>query len=163
MAVDKQKHLYELIKDFGEAMLVTRAKDGNMHARPMAVAEMQPDADAYFAANIDSPKIAEIEADPQALITFQGGSRFASIVGDVSITRDRAQIDRLWSEAWRMWFPQGKDDGTFCLLKFEARSGEYWDNSGAKGIRYIIEGVKALLQGHKPEIDERQHGKIEAA
>jgi general stress protein 26 len=163
MAIDTQKHLYELIKDFDEAMLVTRTGNGALHARPMAVAELKPDADAYFATSIDSPKIVEIEAEPQALITFQDSSRFASINGKAVVVRDRAKIDALWSEAWRMWFPKGKDDPTLCLLKIEAISGEYWDNSGAKGLRYAFEGVKALLQGDRPAIDERQHAKVKVA
>ena len=50
MTIETQRHLYDLIKDFGTAMLITHQPDGKCHARPMAVAELKTDADAYFAA-----------------------------------------------------------------------------------------------------------------
>jgi general stress protein 26 len=84
---------YDLVKDFRTGMLVTKDSGGKLHARPMSVAEMRPDADAYFATSIDSPKIAEVEADPEAMITFQDGSQFAFLSGTARITRDRALID----------------------------------------------------------------------
>jgi general stress protein 26 len=155
------EQLYDLVKDFRTAMLVTKGTGGKLHARPMSVAELRPDADAYFATSIDSPKIAEIEADPDAMITFQDGSKFAFISGTARVVRDRALIDRLWSDVWRAWFPGGKDDPSLCLLKIEAREGEYWDNSGLKGVRYLFEGVKAILQGEKHDAHADQHAKVQ--
>ena len=154
------EHLYDLVKDFRTAMLVTKDAGGKLHARPMSVAEWRADADAYFATSIASPKMAEIETDPEVLISFQSGSQFASISGTARIVRDRAVIHRLWSDAWLAWFPAGKDDPSLCLLKFEAREGEYWDNSGLKGVRYLFDGVKAVLQGEKHDVHAGQHGKV---
>jgi general stress protein 26 len=70
-ATNQREHLYDLLKDFDTAMLVTRSADGHMHSRPMAVAEMRPDADAYFVTSIDSPKVAEINANPIVTLTFK--------------------------------------------------------------------------------------------
>ena len=58
-------------------MLVTGA-GGDMHARPMAIAELKPDADAYFVTAIDAPKVAEISANPNVPLCFQSSSEFAS-------------------------------------------------------------------------------------
>ena len=154
------EHLYDLVKGFHTAMFVTKDAGGKLHARPMSVAELRPDADAYFATSLDSPKIDEIAANPEAMITFQSGSQFAFISGTASVLRDRALIDRLWSETWRAWFPGGKDDPSLCILKVEAREGEYWDNSGVKGVRYLFEGVKAILQGEKHETHGGDHAKV---
>lgn len=159
--MDTRQHLYDLTKDFKTAMLVTREPDGTIRARPMAVAEMSPNADAYFSTSIKSPKIAEIEADPQVLITFQGRNEFASIEGTATVVRDRALIDRLWTEDWRLWFPKGKDDPTLCLLKVSAERGEYWDTTGVRGIRFLFEGMKAILQGQQPVKDAAQNAKVE--
>ena len=157
---DKQEHLYDLVKGIGTAMLVTHSRDGGLSARPMSVAELKPDADAYFATGLDTPKVAQIEADPTAMVTFQDGSKYASITGRAHIVRDRAVIDRLWSEAWKVWFPGGKDDPSLALIKFEAEKGEYWDNSGMQGLKYVFEGIKAYLQGKRPDSDEEQFGKV---
>lgn len=159
MPIDTQKHLYDILEDFRTAMLVTRSGD-KLHARPMAVAEMKSDADACFATSINSPKIAEIKADPRVLVTVQSGSEFASIEGSATVVRDRAEIDRLWSDTWKVWFPGGKDDPNLCLLKVRATSAEYWDNSGLQGFSYLFEGLKAVLQSRQPETNEKQHAKV---
>jgi len=158
--MDTQRHLYDLTKGFKTAMLVTRGLDGSVHARPMAVAEMEFDADAYFSTSIDSPKIAEIEANPDVLVTFQNSSEFAAIQGKATVMRDPALIERLWSESWRMWFPKGKDDPDLCLLKVSAVQGEYWDTSGLEGLKFFFEGLKARMAGRTPDKSEVQHAKV---
>ncbi len=40
-ATNTQQHLYDLLKDFDTAMLVTQSADGHMHSRPMAIAELR--------------------------------------------------------------------------------------------------------------------------
>lgn len=159
--MDTHQRLYDLIKDFDTAMLVTHAPDSTLHARPMAVAEIDQEADATFATSIDSAKIAEIERDPRVLVSFQSGSEFATLTGTARIVRDRSEIDRLWSEGWRVWFPKGKDDPSLCLLRVEAITGEYWDSSGVEGAKTLFEGVKALIKGRRPQHDESQHAKVD--
>ena len=158
-ATDTHEHFYDLLKDIKTAMMITRA-GGKLHARPMSVADLRADADAYFATSLDSPKVAEIEADPSMMVTFQDGRQFAVLIGNARIVRDRALIDKLWSEAWRVWFPKGKEDPSLCLIKLEAQEGEYWDSSGVRGLRYLFEGVKAVLQGTTPDMDAGQHAKV---
>lgn len=159
--MDNQQSLYDLASSFRNAMLVTRGLDGSLHARPMAVAELEPDADAYFSTSLESPKIAEIEANPEVLVTFQSRAEFATIQGRATVVRDPAQIDRLWSEDWRVWFPKGKDDPNLCLLKISADRGEYWDTSGLEGLKFAFESVKARLAGRTPQKSEVQNAKVE--
>lgn len=159
--MDKQRHLHELVSAFRDAMLVSRDLDGSLHARPMALVEMRPGSDTIFATSLDSPKIKEVEANPEVLVTFQGRSRFASIHGTAFVVRDRAEIDRLWSESWRIWFPKGKDDPDLCLLKVSADRGEYWDTSGLEGIKFGLESIKARLAGRAAEKSETQNAKVD--
>ena len=89
------EHLYQLLEGFDTAMLVTRGADGHLHARPMAVAELQADADAYFVTSIDSPKVAEIYADADVLLTFQSATQYAartSAIGKWPARRAAAEI-----------------------------------------------------------------------
>jgi general stress protein 26 len=159
--MDTQKHLYDLIKDFNTGMLVTRAGNGGMHGRPMRVAQLKPDADAYFATSIDSPKAAEIEADPRVLVLFQSTAQFAVLEGRATIVRDRALIEKLWVKEWSVWFPGGKDDPSLALIKVDSSVGEYWDNSGLQGLQYLFKGLKAMLKKEKPEVDEKVHAKVD--
>jgi general stress protein 26 len=157
---EQKKHLYDLLRDFSTAMLASRTADNSLHARPMAVAELKPDAHAYFVTDARSPKASEIEAHPEVLVTFQSSSEFATLYGSASIVRDRILIDRLWSEAWRVWFPGGKDDPNLVLISVAPKSGEYWDNSGTEGAKYIFEGLKAYLKGERPNPSESMNAKV---
>ena len=157
--MDRKEHLYDLLKDFDTAMLVTQS-GGQMHARPMAVAEMRPDAEAYFFTNRGSPKVSEIADDSSVMLTFQSSRQFASIYGRVRITRDRALVERLWKESFKVWFPGGKGDPDLVVLQFDAQTGEYWDNSGIAGLKYAFEAAKAYLSDNKPTVDEKVHGKV---
>jgi general stress protein 26 len=165
-AAEKQEHLVELIKDFDTAMLVTRTEDDSLRSRPLAIADVSQDGDGegymYFATAIDSGKVHEVEHDPHVNVVLQDGRRFVSISGIARVVRDRALIDRLYAEDWKVWFPKGKDDPSLALLEVDATAAEYWDNSGAKGLRYLYEAVSAYVHGRKAEtVDEQQNAKVD--
>ena len=158
--MDDGEHLYDLLQGFDTAMLITRAGSGNLHARPMAIAELRADADAYFVTSIDSPKIAEIDADADVLLTFQSERQYAAVYGRVNVIQDRGLIERLWKEPWKAWFPRGKSDPSIALLRFDADRGEFWDSAGTRGVRYAFEAAKAYVRGETPQTDHDQHGRV---
>jgi general stress protein 26 len=145
--------LYQLIGGFKTAMLVTRARQEAMHARPLAVADVPEDGEILFATSSRSPKVAEIAADPRVLVTFQGGAQCVCVSGAARVTRDRALIERLWSESWRLWYPAGIDDPDLCLLAVTPTEGEYWDDSGSHGLKSLLHGAKAYLSGERLSTD----------
>jgi general stress protein 26 len=153
-------HLHTLIKDFRSAMLTTRAGNGGLHVRPMAVAKLSEGEELYFATGLGTPKVEEISRNPDVTVTFQSSSEFAVLYGMARLVRDSALITELWSEAWRVWFPGGKDDPNLCLLAITPSHAEYWDNSGLEGFKYLFSGLKAVLQKRTPETDESQHAQI---
>jgi general stress protein 26 len=159
----KKKHLHELIADFDTAMLVTRAADGGLHARPVSIAKERTDERLYVATSVASTKVAEIQADEHVVVTFQDSARYVALRGTARTTHDRALVDHLWTEAWKVWFPKGKDDPTLVLVEVTPVGGEYWDQTGLGGMRYLVESVKAYAMGTKPPegTDERQNAKVE--
>ncbi len=159
--IDTQQHLYELIKDFKTAMLVSRSEAGQLHARPMAVADLRPDADAFFATSVDSAKVMEIERDPRVVVTFQNDKVFATINGKATVIQDTALAEKLWSPAWKIWFPGGPTDPSLALLRVDAVDAEYWDNSGLQGLKFVFAGLQAVLHGSPPVADKTQHSKVE--
>ena len=157
---DTREHLFKLLSKFDNAMLVTKASSGELHVRPMAVAHLSPGADAFFVTSLQSPKIAEIEAKPDVLVTFQGGGSYAAVSGTARVVRDRVLIDRYWSSAWKAWFPNGKDDPDICVIAVLANSAEYWDAAGLQAVKYVFEAAKGLVTGQTPKIDRDQHAKV---
>jgi general stress protein 26 len=147
---DPRVHLFELVSKFRTAMLVTQTGGGALRARPLSLAPEHDDGLLYFATSIDSPKVEEAAAHPEVLVTMQDSTRYVSIAGAARICRERTLIDRLWSESWRVWFPGGKDDPALCVLAVAPRRAEYWDQSGPKGIKYLVEMAAAYVRGTTP-------------
>jgi general stress protein 26 len=158
--MDEARHLYDLLQGFDTAMLITRGDRGGMHARPMVVAELRADADVYFVTSIDSPKVGEIDADADVLLTFQSDKQYAAVYGRANVVQDRAVIERLWKDSWKVWFPRGKEDPSIALLRFDAERAELWDNAGGKGLEYAFEAAKAYVSGERPRVDEDQHARV---
>jgi general stress protein 26 len=150
---EKRDHLKKLLGDFDTAMLVTRSADGGMRARPLAIADKRDDGTLYFATSAGSPKVDEIDADAHVNVTMQDGRRFVSLSGVARLVRDRGLVERLWSEGWKVWFPQGKDDPSLRLLVVEPTEAAYWDNSGLHGLKYMFEAAKAYVSGTLPSSD----------
>jgi general stress protein 26 len=157
---DTRAHLHDLLADFHTGMLTTRSPDGGVHTRPMRVARMQRDEELLFATGMTTPKVEEIAKNNQVSVSFQGSAEFAVLYGTAQVRQDRALIEELWSEAWRVWFPGGKDDPNLCLVAVTPVSAEYWDSSGVEGLKYVYEGLKAIWQKRTPEHDATQHAKV---
>jgi general stress protein 26 len=125
-----------------------------MRARPLSIAEQRDDAALYFTTAIESPKVAELSADPHVAVVMQDARKFVSLSGTARVIEDRALVDKLWSESWKVWFPKGKDDPSLCLIAVEPAEAAYWDMAGVRGIRYAFEMAKAYLTGTTPPSDQ---------
>jgi general stress protein 26 len=161
MTESPKRHLQDLIEDVDVAMMVTFSGGQAPHARPMQIAEVSGDGELYFATSMDSAKLRDIEADPQVMLIMQQGSTYISLLGTAHPSTDRDLINRLWSEAWQVWFPGGKNDPNIVILRIEPEEAEYWDNSGAEGVAYAMSALKAYVKGERPsETDAAQHTKV---
>jgi general stress protein 26 len=159
---DVKQEFDEILSQFETAMLVTHAKDGALHARPMAIAGREASGDLWFVTATDAPKLAELAWENRACVTMQSMSRFMSISGRCKTVKDRALLEQLWKTDWKVWFPKGKDDPTIVLLQFSAEEAEYWDEHGIKGLSYLIQGAKAALKGQRIKVeDPTQHAKLQ--
>jgi len=159
MDKSKENNLYDVVKNFDEAMLVTHSAHG-IHARPMAIARLDENMMAYLLTDMNSIKVEEIRANPHALLTFQSVKQFAAVNGELTVDDDRALIETLWKEIWKVWFPIGKLDPNIVLLKFTPREGEFWDNAGIQGLKYVYAAAKAYVAGERPKPDAEQHSKV---
>jgi general stress protein 26 len=162
MSVNEEEKFRELLRDFDAAMLVTRTTAGQLRARPMAVADVQPGGELWFVTERHSGKMEEIASDAHVNVVMQAKHKFVSISGTAAPVDDRRKVAELWNEAWKVWFPGGKDDPGLILLRVHGDAGEYWDNTGTGGIKYLIEAGRAYLSGTKPDVtgDPKVHGKV---
>lgn len=156
---NNKNSLYDLVKNFDIAMLVTHHSQ-EMHARPMVIARLDKVMDVYLLTDVESVKVHEIGKNSDALLTFQSAKQFASVKGEVVVTQDRALLETMWKETWKVWFPGGKVDANIAILKFTAHEGEFWDNAGMQGLKYAYGAAKAYMSGERPHPDSAQHDKI---
>ncbi len=147
--------VFDLIKDSRVAMMATADATGRLfHARPMVAPKLDKQEDfegsLYFFTGASSPKVEEIKANPQVLLTYANPDKqsYVSLSGHATVERDAAKIDELWTKEIEAWFPQGKADPNLVLIRFDAEEAEYWDapNKLALGAAYL----KSLVSGERP-------------
>ncbi len=157
------ERLREVMKGLDTAVLMTVAdtQSGKLHGRPMSIAAFEDDGACWFFTGIDSPKVSEAKADPEAYVVCQDASRQVVMRGNVGITRDRQRMEKYYSKAVDVWFPEGLDDPKLCLMRFVPQEAEYWDLSGTKKLRYFVEAAKAFVKGETPDPLPHQHGKVQ--
>ena len=151
---------YEILKTFNNAMFVSQSDKG-LHARPMAVAAIEPARDTiWFATSVTSDKVDEVLSHPEVSVAFQGNQKYASVKGTARVNQDRAKINQLWEESWEVWFPEGKEDPRIALIEVTAEHGEYWDQSGTEGLKFLYETAKAYISGGTPDMNREQHDTV---
>lgn len=148
----------ELLEKFDTAMLVTQGEDGGLHARPMAIADVDESGHLWFITGKESGKVHEIREDSRVNVICQDGRRIAlSISGGAALLRDAARTRQLWKESFKVWFPNGPEDPGICLIQVRPIEAEYWDASGWKGIKYLFSAATAYARGEPPILKD-QHG-----
>ncbi|HEX5660792.1 MAG TPA: pyridoxamine 5'-phosphate oxidase family protein [Polyangiales bacterium] len=166
-AIDPQKaeqHFRELLKKFDTAMLVTHTSpSGPTHARPMAVAETDADGSIWFISRADAPKIDEISQDRDILAVFAEPRQYLSVSGRAELSKDRARIKKVWKESFKTWFDKGADDPNIVLIRLNPSEAEYWDNTGAQGLRFALKYAKAYVTGEtlKGPGEVEAHAKVQ--
>lgn len=137
----------KLLKDIDTAMLTTVGPDGYLVSRPLSTQKTSFDGRrVWFFTEADSPKVAEIRRNPKVNLAYasEGKNTYVSVAGDARISRDQAQIDELWSDPLKAFFPGGKDDPNLVLLEITVRTVEYWDGPGTllgKVVSFVIARV----------------------
>jgi len=160
--IDELQKFQGLLSRFDTGMLITQAGNNMLHGRPMAVAQVDEQCDVWFVTDIDSPKMHEIRANDQVIVSFQNKrDEFVTLTGRAELLRDPQKIDEVWQEGFKAWFPGGKADPNLGLIHVRAIQGEYWDNAGANKVSYLLESLRAYMQGDRPQIQEgSQHGRV---
>jgi general stress protein 26 len=156
---DTSKKMVELMQQFENAMLITHDGD-RLDARPMAIAKVEDGGGLWFVTDRQSSKVMEINATTDVGITMQSANEFVYLSADASVIDDRVMLEKLWKDSWRVWFPDGVDDPAIVLLHIIPRSGEYWDNSGLSGWKYLTKAGLAFFQGEPPVISNDIHSKV---
>jgi general stress protein 26 len=128
----------------------------------MAIAQVEPSGKLWFLSGEGRPqKCMKIIQDTRVHVTLQKDrSIYLSINGHASLVHDRAKVDEVWQEAFKVWFPDGKDDPHLVLISVEPEDAEFWDNHGWKKVKYLFQAAKAYVTHATPDVEENEHGML---
>ena len=154
-----RQRVREILEEARSVLMFTRDAEGELHGRPMSIAKVTDEGTIFFSSSVDSLKVTELGKDKRVDLAFQSKTQYAHVRATGLVLDDRSLVHQLWQEDWKVWYPGGKDDPQIRIILVEPQSAEYWDLSGSKGLSFLYEAAKALVQGKSPEGDGEIHGR----
>ncbi len=158
MARKSVRQIADLLEKIDTAMLTTVGPDGFLVSRPLSTRASSFDGKrVWFFTEADSPKVAEIARHPKVNLAYASSDRntYVSLAGTAEVNRDRRRITRLWNDAMKAFFPNGKDDPNLVLLEVQVRSIEYWDGPGSL-IGQLVGFVVARVTGKEEHMGDNR-------
>ena len=158
MARKSVRQIADLLEKIDTAMLTTVGPDGFLVSRPLSTRASSFDGKrVWFFTEADSPKVAEIARHPKVNLAYASSDRntYVSLAGTAEVNRDRRRIGRLWNDAMKAFFPNGKDDPNLVLLEVQVRSIEYWDGPGSL-IGQLVGFVVARVTGKEEHMGDNR-------
>jgi general stress protein 26 len=133
MADSQVERLAELVKGIESVMFTTVHSDGSVHSRPMVAQDFAFDGDLWFFSQLDSAKVDAVQDQSHVCVAFMDPStnRYVSVSGWAEIVMDRATQKKMWSDAYRRWFPDGLEGGQLALIRVNVTHAEAWDTPHA--------------------------------
>lgn len=110
--------------------VVVCSVDGEGYPNAKAMLKLENDGlnTFYFSTNMSAKRTGQFSVNPGSCVyafdpeTFQG----LMLKGKMTVCTDRESRERLWREGFEMYYPSGIDDPDYCVLKFEAKQGNYY-------------------------------------
>jgi general stress protein 26 len=103
------------------SILITNGLDGFPAARPMGTLCVEEDFTVYYATVASMDKCAQIRADPKAAVYWpnlgESGYGWVLLKGQAELTTEPAVLDRFWKEEYVRYFPQGRDDPSYIIIR----------------------------------------------
>jgi general stress protein 26 len=136
--------LYDLLRRFDTAMMVTHASSGPLDCRPMRVAasEIENGGPMWFVTSVQGQVPHEVGGDARTLLTFQGDGRYVAVWGRAVVVADPDVARRVWRDEHRAWVPNGPDDPNLRLVKFVPHAAEFWDAGHEAAARYLFQAAR---------------------
>jgi general stress protein 26 len=95
------------------------------HVRVMATTRTDDDFTVWYATHASSNKVRQIRACPKVCVTFWAGAADLRIFGKAEIVEDKDAKDTMWNEEWLQFWPKGKEDPEYTLIKVTPEKVEF--------------------------------------
>lgn len=84
----------------------------------------------YLTTNTSSLKVQSFRNNAKACLYFCDKRFYRGVMlkGYVEVLEDQESKNHIWREGDTIYYPEGKTDPDYCVLKFTAISGRYYSN-----------------------------------
>jgi len=137
--------MYNLLRKFKTAMISTcRSDDKRIKSRPIFIASVDHNCSICFATSMTEESIDEL--DSQIGISLQERDKFISLSGNAELLESE-EINEIWTESWRLYFPQGKNDSDLRIIRMHPIKGEFWDYSASTVLQFLFKASRDAAKG----------------
>lgn len=90
----------------------------------------------YLTTNTSSKRVADFIKNPKACLYFADTRFFRGLmlVGTVEVMTDAETKRSVWKLGDKMYYPLGVTDPDYCVLKFTAESGRFYQNFSTASV-----------------------------
>lgn len=129
------EHVVALVKDHPIAS-VANVADGKPWVRVMVTARATDSLELFFATYAWSNKVGQLESDPSVCLTYlDHRGRDARVFGTAEFLHDQQIKDELWDDSWAQYYPGGKVDEGYIVMKVTPDKVEYREHE-VDGMQY---------------------------
>ena len=86
----------------------------------------------YFSTNTSSKRVNDYLKNDKASIYFYSMKPFnyqgLMLTGNMEVVTDEKVKEELWSPGDKIYYPKGKNDPDYCILKFTSLNGRHYHN-----------------------------------
>jgi general stress protein 26 len=154
MNLQARESIVSLRKNSGTAYLASINGEGYPVMRAMLVLEHDGFGTQFFSTNTSSGKVRYYQNNPKASVYYCEPREYKGVlfIGKMQVCTDQETKDFLWREGFERYYPKGVTDPDYCVLKFTAKQGCFYN--GPNSANFLIEELEEK-QSHEPVIVQK--------
>ena len=100
----------------------------------------------YLSSNLSSLRVKQFTDNPKSCLYFCKEEKIQALMlkGVMEVCTDLENRERIWKDTDAMYYPEGVNDPDYCVLRFRATEGKYW-NYGKRIDSFSVEEAERLL------------------
>lgn len=126
MSDDSKREALEFVREHPVSHLAT-VEDGEPWIRAMFSPRVDDDFTVWYATSGSSNKIRQIKSDRNVCTVFYDEARYVRVKGQAEVVTDEEMKADLWEDDWAKYWPKGKDDPDYVLIKISPTFVDYLD------------------------------------
>jgi len=129
MVKDLEKTVLSIINKSGKVIISSIDEDGYPNLKAMLKPrEFTGINTFYFTTNTSSMRVEQYKRNSKSAIYFYDARFFRGIMlkGKMDVLMDQKTKDKIWREGDEIYYPKGKTDPDYCVLKFTTESGRLY-------------------------------------